>query len=69
MDANQQLIRWNARWGLTGDVVACTRCMGHQNAIDGDKAFVHLPGCERVADGLYPWGTLRDILNVVVDGQ
>jgi hypothetical protein len=68
MDLDHELICWNSRWGLSGNLVVCTRCFAHQEAADSHEPFDHMPGCEGIGDGLYPWKQLRDILSAVVDG-
>ena len=61
IDINKQLIRFNAKWGMTGNVIVCTRCMHHQCADDADKPFVHALDC-RNAGIHHPWSELYSIL-------
>lgn len=64
MDINQQLIRWNARWVMMGDFVACKECLLPQQVNDADLCFDHDGGCTNYAkESQYPWKDLLSILN------
>ncbi|MDB6142955.1 MAG: Uncharacterized protein JWP80_1999 [Pseudomonas sp.] len=65
MDINQQLIRWNARYMMLGDFIACKACLLPQQVNDADLPFDHEDGCKHAVGAQFPWSELLQILACV----